>query len=200
MLFDYEEGVQAPTPKVDELALDSPLLTETTQAVPSRMMPDATWARFAGNLDQKPRGPWQIVGHAWTREIGTSPSSKSHRVRRARQTLRGPRVDDRIVVTQVMKAYLAGSEDRRSAACRRAIGLGATRRRCSSSSTKFVEAGASKQHADRRWAEEGRDRYRRRSQAVRCRKAFARDILRSPRREGDDRARRHYAVGAMGRK
>ena len=51
------------TTKVDELAapLDL-LLTSTTKPFVSRMMPNATWARFAGNLAQHPGAVADRVG------------------------------------------------------------------------------------------------------------------------------------------
>ena len=59
-----------PTAKVDELAapLDL-LLTSATKPFASRMMPNATWARFAGNLAQHPGAVADRVG-ALTRELG----------------------------------------------------------------------------------------------------------------------------------
>src|SRR6202043_2083112 len=59
-----------PTAKVDELAapLDL-LLTSATKPFAGRMMPNATWARFAGNLAQHP-GAVADRGGALTRELG----------------------------------------------------------------------------------------------------------------------------------
>ncbi|MGA7465893.1 MAG: poly(3-hydroxyalkanoate) polymerase, partial [Mycobacterium sp.] len=59
-----------PTAKVDELAapLDL-LLTSATKPFASRMMPNATWARFAGNLAQHPGAVADRVG-TLTRELG----------------------------------------------------------------------------------------------------------------------------------
>ena len=59
-----------PTTKVDELAapLDL-LLTSATKPFASRMMPNTTWARFAGNLAQHPGAVADRVG-ALTRELG----------------------------------------------------------------------------------------------------------------------------------
>ena len=68
-----------PTAKVDELAapLDL-LLTSATKPFASRMMPDATWARFAGNLAQHPGAVADRVG-SLPRELGNIAVGKSYR-------------------------------------------------------------------------------------------------------------------------
>ena len=66
-----------PTAKVDELAapLDL-LLTSATKPFASRMMPNATWARFAANLAQHP-GAVADRGGSLTRELGNIAVGKS---------------------------------------------------------------------------------------------------------------------------
>ena len=100
-----------PTAKVDELAapLDL-LLTSATKPFASRMMPNATWARFAGNLAQHPGAVADRVG-TLTRELGGIAAGKSHRVpARADKRFADPAWTQNPLLHRVMQAYLAGSE------------------------------------------------------------------------------------------
>src|ERR1700730_14488090 len=100
-----------PTPKVDELAapLDL-LLTSATKPFASRMMPDATWARFAGNLAQHPGTVADRVG-TLTRELGDIAVGKSHRApARADKRFSDPAWQENPLLHRIMQAYLAGSE------------------------------------------------------------------------------------------
>ena len=99
------------TTKVDELAapLDL-LLTSATKPFASRMMPNATWARFAGNLAQHPGAVADRVG-TLTRELGNIAAGKSHRVpARADKRFADPAWQENPLLHRVMQAYLAGSE------------------------------------------------------------------------------------------
>src|SRR6201999_1171768 len=99
------------TAKVDELAapLDL-LLTSATKPFASRMMPNATWARFAGNLAQHPGTVADRVG-ALTRELGAIAAGKSHRApARADKRFSDPAWQDNPLLHRIMQAYLAGSE------------------------------------------------------------------------------------------
>src|SRR6201993_987882 len=96
--------------KVDELAapLDL-LLTSATKPFASRMMPNATWARFAGNLAQHPGAVADRVG-ALTRELGSIAAGKSQRVpARADKRFSDPAWQQNPLLHQIMQAYLAGS-------------------------------------------------------------------------------------------
>src|SRR6202046_4213545 len=100
-----------PTTKVDELAapLDL-LLTSATKPFASRMMPNATWARFAGNLAQHPGA---VAGRAGTltREIGSIAAGKSHRApARADKRFSDPAWQENPLLHRIMQAYLAGAE------------------------------------------------------------------------------------------
>src|ERR1700724_663127 len=100
-----------PTTRVDELAapLDL-LLTSATKPFASRMIPNATWARFAGNLAQHPGAVADRVG-ALTRELGSIAAGKSHRVpARADKRFADPAWQENPLLHRVMQAYLAGSE------------------------------------------------------------------------------------------
>src|ERR1700742_455767 len=100
-----------PTTRVDELAapLDL-LLTSATKPFASRMMPNATWARFAGNLAQHPGAVADRVG-ALTRELGSIAVGKSHRVpARADKRFSDPAWQQNPLLHRIMQAYLAGSE------------------------------------------------------------------------------------------
>ncbi|MGA9361581.1 MAG: poly(3-hydroxyalkanoate) polymerase, partial [Mycobacterium sp.] len=99
------------TTKVDELAapLDL-LLTSATKPFASRMMPNATWARLAGNLAQHPGAVADRVG-TLTRELGSIAAGKSHRVpARADKRFTDPAWQENPLLHRVMQAYLAGSE------------------------------------------------------------------------------------------
>src|SRR6202035_1075042 len=99
------------TAKVDELAapLDL-LLTSATKPFASRMMPDSTWARFAGNLAQHPGAVADRVG-TLTRELGDIAIGKSHRVpARADKRFVDPAWTENPLLHRIMQAYLAGSE------------------------------------------------------------------------------------------
>ena len=100
-----------PTTRVDELAapLDL-LLTSATKPFASRMMPNATWARFAGNLAQHPGAVADRVG-TLTRELGSIAAGKSHRVpARADKRFSDPAWQQNPLLHRIMQAYLAGSE------------------------------------------------------------------------------------------
>jgi polyhydroxyalkanoate synthase subunit PhaC len=100
-----------PAPKVDELAapLDL-LLTSATKPFASRMMPDSTWARFAGNLAQHPGAVADRVG-TLTRELGDIAIGKSHRVpARVDKRFVDPAWTENPLLHRIMQAYLAGSE------------------------------------------------------------------------------------------
>jgi polyhydroxyalkanoate synthase subunit PhaC len=100
-----------PTTRVDELAapLDL-LLTSATKPFASRMMPNATWARVAGNLAQHPGAVADRVG-ALTRELGTIAIGKSHRApARADKRFADPAWQENPLLHRIMQAYLAGSE------------------------------------------------------------------------------------------
>src|ERR1700757_1218449 len=97
--------------KVDELAapLDL-LLTSATKPFASRMMPNATWARFAGNLAQHPGAVADRVG-ALTRELGSIAAGRSHRApARADKRFADPAWQENPLLHRIMQAYLAGSE------------------------------------------------------------------------------------------
>jgi poly[(R)-3-hydroxyalkanoate] polymerase subunit PhaC len=101
----------ASTPKVDELAapLDL-LLTSATKPFASRMMPNSTWARFAGNLAQHPGAVADRVG-TLTRELGSIATGKSHRgPARADKRFSDPAWQDNPLLHRIMQAYLAGAE------------------------------------------------------------------------------------------
>src|SRR6201982_2210106 len=101
-----------PTTKAaDELAapLDL-LLTSATKPFASRMMPNATWARFAGNLAKQPGAVAGRLG-ALTRELGSIAAGKSHRVPgRADTRFSRPAGHRNQLLHRIMQAYLAGSE------------------------------------------------------------------------------------------
>jgi polyhydroxyalkanoate synthase subunit PhaC len=101
-----------PTPKAaDELAapLDL-LLTSATKPFVSRMMPNATWARFGASLAQH---PGDVAGRATTlaRELGSIAAGKSHRApARADKRFADPAWQQNPLLHRIMQAYLAGSE------------------------------------------------------------------------------------------
>jgi polyhydroxyalkanoate synthase subunit PhaC len=100
-----------PAAKADELAapLDL-LLTSATKPFASRMMPNATWARFAGNLAAHPGAVADRVG-ALTRELGNIAVGRSHRApARADQRFADPAWQDNPFLHRIMQAYLAGAE------------------------------------------------------------------------------------------
>ena len=101
----------APVAKVDELAapLDL-LLTSATKPFASRMMPNATWARFGANLAQHPGAVADRVG-TLTRELGAIAAGKSHRVpARADKRFSDPAWQENPMLHRIMQAYLAGAE------------------------------------------------------------------------------------------
>lgn len=105
------KGPKDPTTKVDELAapLDL-LLTSATKPFVSRMMPNATWARFAGNLAAHPGAVADRVG-TLTRELGSIAAGKSHRVpARADKRFTDPAWQQNPFLHRIMQAYLAGAE------------------------------------------------------------------------------------------
>src|ERR1700757_2808981 len=100
-----------PTAKVDELAapLDL-LLTSATKPFARRMMPNATWARFAGSLAQHPGAVAGRV-NALTRELGDIALGRSHRApARADKRFADPAWQENPLLHRIMQAYLAGSE------------------------------------------------------------------------------------------
>jgi polyhydroxyalkanoate synthase len=102
----------SPTTKAaDELAapLDL-LLTSATKPFVRRMMPNASWARFAGNLAQHPGAVADRLG-TLTRELGSIAVGKSHRVpARADKRFSDPAWQQNPLLHRIMQAYLAGSE------------------------------------------------------------------------------------------
>ena len=99
------------TKGADELAapLDL-LLTSATKPFASRMMPDATWARFAGNLAQHPGIVADRAG-ALTRELGSIAAGKSQRAPvRADKRFSDPAWQQNPLLQRIMQAYLAGAD------------------------------------------------------------------------------------------
>ena len=97
--------------KADELAapLDL-LLTSATKPFASRMMPNATWARFGANLAQQPGVVADRAG-TLTRELGAIAAGKSHRApARADKRFSDPAWQENPLLHRIMQAYLAGSE------------------------------------------------------------------------------------------
>ena len=97
--------------KADELAapLDL-LLTSATKPFASRMMPNATWARFGANLVQRPGAVAGRVG-TLSRELGAVAAGKSHRApARADKRFSDPAWQQNPLLHKIMQAYLAGSE------------------------------------------------------------------------------------------
>jgi len=100
-----------PAAKADELAapLDL-LLTSATKPFASRMMPNATWARFGANLA---RHPGTVAGRAGalTRELGAIAAGKSHRApARADKRFTDPAWQENPLLHRIMQGYLAGAE------------------------------------------------------------------------------------------
>ena len=100
-----------PVAKADELAapLDL-LLTSATRPVVSRMMPNATWARFAANLAQRPGA---VAGRAatLTRELGSIAVGRSHRApARADKRFTDRAWQENPLLHRVMQAYLAAED------------------------------------------------------------------------------------------
>jgi len=152
-----------PSPATKAVELAAPLdllLTSATKPFGSRMLPDATWARFAGNLAQHPGAVADRVG-TLTRELGDIAVGKSHRVpARADKRFADLAWTENPLLHRIMQAYLAGSEV--------AEGLLADaeldwrdRRRCSSSSITSSRAWRPATTADQPAGLEGADRYRR---------------------------------------
>jgi polyhydroxyalkanoate synthase len=99
------------TAKADELAapLDL-LLSSATKPFASRMMPDATWARFGAKLAQR---PGVVAGRtaALTRELGAVAAGNSHRVpARADKRFSDTAWQDNPLLHRIVQAYLAASE------------------------------------------------------------------------------------------
>src|ERR1700742_437547 len=100
-----------PATRVDELAapLDL-LLTSATKPFASRMMPNATWARFGANLAQHPGAVADRVG-TLTRELGAIAAAKSHRAPvRADKRFSAAAWQENPLLHRIMPAYLAGAE------------------------------------------------------------------------------------------
>ncbi|WAC90459.1 PHA/PHB synthase family protein [Mycobacterium sp. Aquia_213] len=100
-----------PVVKADELAapLDL-LLTSATKPFASRMMPDATWARFGAGLAQHPGAVADRAG-TLTRELGSIATGKSHRApARADKRFSDPAWQQNPLLHRIMQAYLAGAE------------------------------------------------------------------------------------------
>ncbi len=101
-----------PTTKAaDELAapLDL-LLTSATKPFASRMMPNATWARFGANLAQHP-GAVASLATTLTRELGAIAVGKSHRApARADKRFSDPAWQENPLLHRIMQGYLAGAE------------------------------------------------------------------------------------------
>ncbi len=99
------------TAKPDELAapLDL-LLTSATKPFVSRMMPNATWARFGANLAQQPGAVAGRIG-ALTRELGAVAAGNSHRApTRSDKRFADPAWEQNPLLHRIMQAYLAGAE------------------------------------------------------------------------------------------
>jgi polyhydroxyalkanoate synthase subunit PhaC len=97
--------------KADELAapLDL-LLTSATKPFASRMMPNATWARFGAGLAQHPGAVADRAG-TLTRELGDIAVGKSHRgPARADKRFADPAWQENPLLHRIMQAYLAGAE------------------------------------------------------------------------------------------
>src|SRR6201984_2892029 len=97
------------TTRVDELAapLDL-LLTSATKPFARRMMPNATWARFAGSLAQHPGAVADPVG-TLTLELGHTATAKSPRApARADKRFAYPAWEQNPLLHRIMQAYLAG--------------------------------------------------------------------------------------------
>jgi len=76
------------------------------------MMPNATWARFAGNLAQHPGAVADRVG-ALTREIGNIAVGKSHRApARADRRFSDPAWQEESVAAQDHAGLSGGLRDR----------------------------------------------------------------------------------------
>ena len=100
-----------PAAKADELAapLDL-LLTSATKPFASRMMPNATWARFGANLAQHPGAVADRVG-TLSRELGAIAAGKSHRApARADKRFTDPAWQENPLLHRIMQGYLAGAE------------------------------------------------------------------------------------------
>ncbi len=100
-----------PATKADELAapLDL-LLTSATKPFASRMMPNATWARFGANLAQQPGAVASRAG-ALTRELGAIAAGKSHRApARADKRFSDPAWQENPLLHRIMQGYLAAAE------------------------------------------------------------------------------------------
>jgi polyhydroxyalkanoate synthase len=100
-----------PAAKADELAapLDL-LLTSATKPFASRMMPNATWARFGANLAQRPGAVADRVG-TLTRELGAIAAGKSHRApARADKRFSDPAWQENPLLHRLMQGYLVGAE------------------------------------------------------------------------------------------
>ena len=101
----------SPSHRPDELAapLDL-LLTSATKPFASRMMPNATWARFGANLAQHPGAVAGRV-NTLTRELGNIAMGKSHRApARADKRFADPAWQENPLLHRIMQAYLAGAE------------------------------------------------------------------------------------------
>ncbi len=100
-----------PAAKADELAapLDL-LLTSAAKPFASRMMPNATWARFGANLARHPGTVAGRVG-TLTRELGAVAAGKSHRApARADKRFTDPAWQGNPLLHRIMQGYLAGAE------------------------------------------------------------------------------------------
>jgi poly[(R)-3-hydroxyalkanoate] polymerase subunit PhaC len=100
-----------PVAKAEELAapLDL-LLTSATKPFASRMMPNATWARFGTNLAQH---PGDVAGRATTlaRELGAIAVGNSHRApARADKRFSDPAWQENPLLHRIMQSYLAAAE------------------------------------------------------------------------------------------
>ncbi|MGD1254612.1 PHA/PHB synthase family protein [Mycobacterium seoulense] len=95
----------------DELAVPLDLLlTSATKPFASRMLPDATWARFGANLAKQPGAVAGRIG-ALTRELGAIAAGNSHRVpARSDKRFADPAWEQNPLLHRIMQAYLAGAE------------------------------------------------------------------------------------------
>ena len=100
-----------PTTKPEELAapLDL-LLVSATRPFASRMMPNATWARFGTSLAKQP-GAVASRTATLTRELGAIAMGRSHRVpARADKRFTDPAWQQNPLLHRMMQGYLAAAE------------------------------------------------------------------------------------------
>ena len=179
-----------PAAKADELAapLDL-LLTSATKPFASRMMPDATWARFGANLAQHPGAVADRVG-VLTRELGAIAAGKSPPCPGAsRQTLQRPRLARESAAAPDHAGLSGRCRDRRGSPRRRTAGLARQREDAVRDGQPGGGAGADQQPAGQSAGLEGADRHRRPERGAR-RESFCPRHAFEASGAGDGRARR----------